>query len=170
MPHNGITRVPWKNLAVQAEKLLREVVYKGDKGSFGTNKYHQIITQAFNMLDETHDPTAGRDTCLSKIKKITKFMAPIKENDCAKTCIEAEWEIRKCPANQQTFNNIHSDMLGSLYKYRTMVQSDGSSSVSFNIYSLDSALHDPTAAKSGRGGGRGRGRGCGRGSGGRGRG
>lgn len=133
------------NLAVQAEKLLREVVYKGEKGTFGIKKYHQIMTQAFNMLDEAHDPTLGRDTRLSESQKITKFMARIKENDCAKTCIEAERELRKRPMTQQTFNNFYSDMLGSLSKYRTMVQSDGSSKVSFSINSIDSALHDPTA-------------------------
>lgn len=146
------------NLAVQADKLMRDVVYKGEKGTFGIKKYHQIMTQAFNMLSEAHDPAQGRDTQLSESQKITKFMSRIKENDCAKTCIEAEKELWKKPVHERTFNYFYADMLGSLSKYCTMVQSD-TATRNFNINQVGSVLHDPssTSSQTGRGG-RGRGR------------
>lgn len=150
------------NLAVQAEKMMRDVIYKGEKGTFGIKKYHQIISQAFNMLSEAHNPNQGRDTRLSESQKITRFMSRIKENDCAKTCLEAEKELRKKPIQDQTFNNWYADMLGSLSKYRTMVQSD-SVTRSFNVNSVGAVLHNPLSTTSGRTGRGGRGRGRGRG-------
>lgn len=106
------------NLAVHADKLMCDMVYRGEKGTFGIKKYHQIMTQqAFNMLSEAHNPAQGRDIQLSESQKITKFMSRVKDNYCAKTCIEADRALWKKPLHEQTSNSFYADMLGSLSKY-----------------------------------------------------
>lgn len=161
------------NLAVQADKLMQDVVYKKGKiGTFGIKKYHQLMTQAFNIISEAHN-FACASACdtqeLSESQKITKFLSQIlKENHCAKTCIEAKKELWKKSLHEQSFNNFYVDMLrSSLSKYRIKVLKSDTATRNFNINHVDYVFHDPstTGNQSGRGGcGRGHtnGRRCGR--------
>ena len=130
-------------------QIISNAIYKGERRNFTLDTYYDIMSKAFNDLEE-----AGPSYALNSQQKVTTFENGLKDQVAIQWYITAKENWNRLPINDQTFDSFYNEFSKYMNKFRTLSTQEGRAA---RIAVLDTSSHQ--TGRPGRGRGRGRGRG-----------